>query len=168
MPLGLVVVALATGTRVTPGRTAAAVASAVVLAALVAVVDWLRPADRRTHLGEFVETVVSGEAGAVVGRKLGQNLANLGSVPLLAITAATLALALVARHRGWRPVAAAGALLPGVLVMAGVGFVVNDSGLVIPAFVALVLTPLLVAAGPRKQPGGAADREGTASSLSRS
>ncbi len=32
--------------------------------------------------------------------------------------------------------------------MAVVGFLVNDSGLVIPAFVALVLAPLLVAAGP--------------------
>jgi hypothetical protein len=32
--------------------------------------------------------------------------------------------------------------------MAVVAFLVNDSGLVIPAFVALVLAPLLVAAGP--------------------
>jgi hypothetical protein len=32
--------------------------------------------------------------------------------------------------------------------MAVVGFLANDSGLVIPAFVALVLAPLLVAAGP--------------------
>ena len=31
--------------------------------------------------------------------------------------------------------------------MAVVGFAVNDSGLVIPAFVAVVLAPLLVAAG---------------------
>ena len=32
--------------------------------------------------------------------------------------------------------------------MAVVAFLANDSGLVIPAFVALVLAPLLVAAGP--------------------
>jgi hypothetical protein len=38
-------------------------------------------------------------------------------------------------------------VLRGAAVMAVVAFLVNDSGLVIPAFVALVLAPLLVAAG---------------------
>ena len=36
--------------------------------------------------------------------------------------------------------------------MAVVAFLANDSGLVIPAFVALVLAPLLVAAGPAELP----------------
>ena len=37
-------------------------------------------------------------------------------------------------------------------------FLANDSGLVIPAFVALVLAPLLVAAGRRRD--GASERAG--------
>jgi hypothetical protein len=144
---GLLVIASAVGIRLTWGRVVIAVVGAGALAAVVAVLDWLRPAESRTHLGEFVESVVSGEAGAVVGRKLAQNVANLGSPPLLAIAVATLVVVLVAWRTGWRPVDVGVALLRGAAAMAVVAFLVNDSGLVIPAFVALVLAPLLVAAG---------------------
>lgn len=145
---GLLVIALAAGVRLSWWRVAVAVVGAGVLVALVAWLDWLRPPDARTHLGEFVESVVSGEAGAVVGRKLAQNVANLGSPALLAISIAAAALAVVAWRVGWRPSAAGSVVLRGAAVMAVVGFAANDSGLVIPAFVAVVLAPLLVAAGP--------------------
>ena len=65
---GLVVIATAAEVRLTWPRVLVAIVGAGALAALVAVLDWLRPAASRTHLGEFVETVISGEAGAVVGR----------------------------------------------------------------------------------------------------
>ena len=68
---------------------------------------------------------------------------------MLAISIGTVVLALVAWRTGWRPVAAGSVVLRGAVVMAVVGFAVNDSGLVIPAFVAVVLAPLLVAAGPQ-------------------
>ncbi len=145
---GLLVVASAAGVRLTWGRVVVAVVAAGALVALVALVDWLRPVESRTHLGDFVESVVSGEAGAVVGRKLAQNLANLGSPPLIVIAAATVALVLVARRVRWRPVPDGALVLRGAVVLAVVGFLANDSGLVIPAFVALVLAPLLVAGGP--------------------
>jgi len=98
---------------------------------------------------------VTGEAGEVVGRKVAQNLANLGSPPLLAMALATLVLVVVAWRRGRRPSRAGGVVLRGAAVLALVGFAVNDSGLVIPAFVAVVLAPLLVAAGREEQ--GATD-----------
>ena len=145
---GLLVIALAAGVRLTWRRVLVAVLGAGALVGLVAWVDWLRPPDARTHLGEFVESVVSGEAGGVVGRKLAQNVANLGSAPLLVISVAAAVLAVVAWRTGWRPVEAGSVVLRGAVVMAAVGFAVNDSGLVIPAFVAVVLAPLLVAAGP--------------------
>ncbi len=144
---GLLVIALSISLRLTPVRVAVAVVGAGVLVVGVAVLDWLRPADSRTHLGDFVETVVSGEAGEVVGRKVAQNLANLGSPPLVAMALATVVLVVVAWRRGWRPSPAGGIVLRGAAVLALVGFAVNDSGLVIPAFVAVVLAPLLVAAG---------------------
>ena len=144
---GLLVIASAAGVRLTWGRVVLAVVGAGLLASLVAVLDWLRPAGSRTHLGEFVESVVSGEAGAVVGRKLAQNVTNLGSPPLLGITLATVVLVVLAWRVGWRPVPDGAVVLRGAAVMAVVAFLVNDSGLVIPAFVALVLAPLLVAAG---------------------
>jgi hypothetical protein len=149
---GLVVIAAAADVRLTVRRAIAAVLAAVVLGVLVAWLDWLRPAGARTHLGEFVETVLTGDAGAVVARKLAQNLANLGSPPLLAISAATVVLGVVAARTGWRPVPEGAVVLRGAIVLAVVGFVANDSGLVIPAFVALVLAPLLVAAGPAPSP----------------
>jgi hypothetical protein len=159
---GLVVVATAAGARLTLGRVVLAVLGAGALVGLVAWLDWRRPAASRTHLGEFVETVVSGDAGVVIGRKLAQNLDNLGSPPLLAISIATLVLALVAWRTGWRPVDAGVPVLRGAVVLAVVGFAVNDSGLVIPAFVALVLAPMLVAAGPGRttSPGTASHPEG--------
>ena len=49
--------------------------------------------------------------------------------------------------QGLAAVVAGSAVLRGAAVMAVVAFLVNDSGLVIPAFVALVLAPLLVASG---------------------
>ena len=141
-------VASAAGVRLTWRRVALAVVGAGALVALVALVDWLRPAQSRTHLGDFVESVVSGEAGAVVGRKLAQNVANLGSPPLLVIAVATVVLVVAARRSHWQPVPDGTVVLRGAAVMAVVAFLANDSGLVIPAFVALVLAPLLVAAGP--------------------
>jgi len=145
---GLLVIASAAGVRLTWRRVLVAVVGAGTLAAVVAGLDWLRPPESRTHVGEFVESVVSGEAGAVVGRKLAQNVDNLGSPPLLAIAVASVVLVVVAWRTGWRPVDAGAVVLSGAAVMAVVAFLVNDSGLVIPAFVALVLAPLLVAAGP--------------------
>ncbi|GAA4400473.1 hypothetical protein GCM10023168_09250 [Fodinibacter luteus] len=150
---GLVVVAAALGVRLTPRRVLSAVAGAALLVTLVAWLDWRRPADARSHLGEFVETVASGEVGAVLGRKLAQNVANLGSPPLLAIALTTVVLVLVAWRTGWRPVPHGAVVLRGAAVLALVGFAVNDSGLVIPAFVAVVLAPLLVAAGPTERGG---------------
>ncbi|HET9021507.1 MAG TPA: hypothetical protein VFN34_06450, partial [Ornithinibacter sp.] len=61
-------------------------------------------------------------------------------------------LGVVAARTGWRPVPEGAVVLRGAVVLAVVGFVANDSGLVIPAFVALGLAPLLVAAGPAPLP----------------
>ena len=148
---GLLVIATAAGVRLTWRRVLLAVVAAGVLVALVALLDWLRPAASRTHLGDFVQSVVSGEAGAVLGRKVAQNVANLGSPPLLVITVTTVALVVAARRAQWRPVPEGGVVLRGAVLMAAVAFLTNDSGLVIPAFVALVLAPLLVAAGSSHQ-----------------
>lgn len=151
---GLLVVAASAGLRLTPVRVVGALVGAGVLVVGVAVLDWLRPADSRTHLGEFVESVVSGEAAEVVGRKVAQNVANLGSPPLVAITLATVLLVVVGWRTGHRPGRAASVVLRGATVLAVVGFAVNDSGLVIPAFVAVVLAPLLVAERRRDEERG--------------
>ncbi|HMM94657.1 hypothetical protein [Phycicoccus sp.] len=144
---GLLVLAVAAGVRLTVGRVLLAGAGVVLLTSALAVLDWLRPEQSRTHLGEFVQTVLDGGADEVVGRKLAQNLSNLGSPPLLAIAAGAVLVLVVAHRTGWRPHAPGGTLLRAALVLGVVGFAVNDSGLVVPDFVLLPLLPLLAVAG---------------------
>jgi hypothetical protein len=142
---GFVVLASAAAVRLTPWRVVGAVVVAGLLTVTVAVVDWLRAAQARTHLGDFVQTVIDGGTTQVVTRKLSQNVENLGSPPLVAITLAAVVLGVVLWRTGWRPGPDGAVVLRAAAVMAVVGFAVNDSGLVIPAYVALVLAPMLLA-----------------------
>jgi len=51
-----------------------AVAGGVVgIAVLVAVLDWLRAPESRTHLGRFVQSVIDGQAADIIVRKAEQN-----------------------------------------------------------------------------------------------
>ncbi len=154
---GLVVLAGASGLRLTVSRIALAVVGVAAVTAVGAVLDWRRPPAARTHLGEFVQTVVDGDLGDVLGRKVSQNLTNLTSPPLLTLTVAAGVLAVLAWRSGWRPSTAGSLVLRGSAVLALVGFAVNDSGLVIPAFAALVLLPLLAADRGASVRGGRLD-----------
>ena len=136
-----------------------------------AVLDWLRPADSRTHLGRFVQTVIDGGAWPVVERKAGQNLHTLAGSALSLLATAGLVLALVLLTRRVRRAAhaldggayawlsgglplrrlgdASPMIRPAVVALAvvlGIAFAVNDSGIVIPAVGLGVAFPLLIAA----------------------
>lgn len=141
-------------------------------AASFSILDWLRPAQERSHLGNFVETVLSGGALDVISRKLGQNLANLfgSTLTLLALAGVVLLVMVISKPlgeaaRGTRfgssgygwlaPDATIGRLTqdalmlrPGILALAAlwvVGFAINDSGVVIPAIGISLAVPLIVA-----------------------
>ncbi len=143
------VLALAAGqSRLTPLRVLAVAAAGLVGATAVLVADWLRPAADRTHLGRFVQTVLDGDAGAVVADKLRQSLALL-QVPLSWVAVAALAVlvtALLAPRSAlgrwtaplWRvPMARATAW--SLVTVWVVGWALNDSG------IALVGAGLVVA-----------------------
>ena len=170
---------LLAGIRVTVTRLAAVLAAAVVVVGSVAVLDWLRPAGERSHLGRFVGQVLDGEAWTVVSRKAGANVSILLGSPL----AWMLPVALVAA--GWllrpggllrsRPGRAAAGLpiedarvlragLTAVALSLTVGALVNDSGVALPATAATLLVPLLVwlAAGAPADPADPADGHGAA------
>lgn len=149
-----------TGRRVSPVRLALVAAGGGTLIAAIAVADWLRPADRRTHLGAFVQQVADGEAFAVIGRKLGAMIGTLGNLPLTALSLAALAFLylVLARPSQWgasalsRAYERAPALRPGLfgaLTCALVGFLINDSGVAIPAMALTVAVPLTLAASVR-------------------
>jgi len=141
--------------------TVGAIGVAVVLG--FAFLDWMRPASDRTHLGRFLDTVLEGGLWDVVWRKLSVNLRVLTSWRYLVLAIGGIALTWLvlagprARRGGLlgagsplaglqrsvpllRPaVAATGAAL-------AVGFLINDSGIVVPATGIAVAVPCLVAA----------------------
>lgn len=162
---------LAAGVRLTWWRSLAVLAAGALTVTSFAVLDWLRPADDRTHLGRFVATVLDGGLLPVVTRKLEQNLDNLVGSELTLLAAGGLLLLLLVLGRpvrtavgapdggayGWlssgAPLTRLGTdapmLRPGLVALAvtlGIGFALNDSGVLIPAMGGALAVPLLVAA----------------------
>ena len=166
--------------RVTVLRLAAVLGSAVVAVGTVAVLDWLGPADERSHLGRFVEQLLTGQAWTVVSRKAEANVGILlGSALAWMLPVALVAAVWLVRpngvlRRGPDGGAPGGlsaeeravlrsALLASALSLA-LGAAVNDSGVALPATAAALLVPLLVwlAAAPRSAgPGKGEVADGT-------
>ena len=133
----------------------------VLLVVLIALLDWLRPPESRSHLGRFVQSVVDGGAGDIIIRKLAQNLDTLTHTTVFAYLVPLLLIALayvLLRPGSWlaqpvgpllEQVKTLRAGLVGLTVTMAVGLFVNDTGVAIPP-VALALTaPLLISAGIR-------------------
>ncbi|QJW38027.1 hypothetical protein [Cellulosimicrobium protaetiae] len=86
----------ASGARVTWRRFLLVAAAGVGLVAAVGVLDWLRPADERSHLGRFVGQVVDGSAWDTLLRKAGYAARSvLGGVPVWLTIAVLVAAALL-------------------------------------------------------------------------
>jgi hypothetical protein len=68
-PPVLWLVLVLSGIRITPLRLLAAAGAAVVAVGLISVGDWARGPDRRSHLGNFVQRILDGDALDVVARK---------------------------------------------------------------------------------------------------
>lgn len=146
------------GVRITLRRLAASVLGGGLAIAVLAVLDWLRGPAARSHLGDFVQQVLDGEAWTVVERKLAANLGLLLGTPFGLIVPAAVAFLVfvLMRPRQWRAAALQSAYdraptlrpaLTAIVVALVVGFAVNDSGIVIPAVGLAVAVPLALAAG---------------------
>jgi hypothetical protein len=139
--------------RITWLRALVVALATVLVVVVVAVVDWLLPGGR-SHLGGFVQTVVDGAALDVIGRKaLGAwaTLANpLGAVA--AVLVVLLAVAVLRPERFRLPEVARAyetwpmlrPLVVAIVVVAGVGSVLNDSGVIIAVMVVVVATAMIV------------------------
>jgi hypothetical protein len=160
LPGFLLLAMLLAHVRVTVVRFLAILAAAVVTVGTVAVLDWLRPAADRSHLGRFVEQVLTGEAWTVISRKGQANLDILLRSPLAWMIPVAIVAAIwlirpggLLRSRsggagpaGLDPEDAAvlrSALLAGLLSLV-LGAAVNDSGVAVPAAAAALLVPLTV------------------------
>jgi hypothetical protein len=155
LPGFLLLAMLLTRTRVTWARLLLILGAAVVAVSVIAYLDWLRPADQRTHLGRFVEQVLTGEAWTVISRKAGANVDILLGSPLAWLLPVALVAAvwlvrpggLLRGGGGGLGTEDAGVLKAGLLACAlslADGAAANDSGVALPATAAALLVPLLV------------------------
>ncbi|MEX5721752.1 hypothetical protein [Geodermatophilus maliterrae] len=182
LPGFLLLAMLLTGVRVTPVRLGAVLAAGVLAVGTLAVLDWLRPADERTHLGRFVEQALTGEAWTVVSRKAQANVdILLGSALSWVLPVALVAAVWLVRRPGPRRKGPRGTG-PGLLRLGGsglrpadtavlragllatalslaLGAAVNDSGVALPATAAAVLVPLLVAMAARAPRAAGSDAD---------
>jgi hypothetical protein len=122
--------------------------------------DWLRPAESRSHLGKFVQTALDGGAWDIVVRKLQQNITLFFNNPLSLLIPVSLFVFAYMLARPASPVAAPlrrsfarvqllRAGLISIMVMWVIGFVLNDSGAAIPAVGATLAIPLVIAIAVR-------------------
>ena len=157
---------LATGRRMSWLRFGGLLGAGFLVVAVIATADYLRPADSRTHLGRFVQSIIDGDAMVIVQRKLEANVSLLtNSVLTLMVPLVLIFLAfLVRRPSGLLPwtfvrVPTLRAGLFAVLVLGIVGALVNDSGVAIPAMAATLAIPVAVAVVVRSMQVDDADGE---------
>lgn len=165
---------LLTGVRISWAKAALVALAAVGTVAVISVLDWMRPEENRSHLGKFVQQVIDGDAGAVLRRKIMDNLGSFAT-PISFLIPVVMALLLVALLAPGRLRASAlppayarvpwlRSLLVACWVTAVVGYAVNDSGIQIPSVALLIALPLgaaVLAAGAAERVsggGGAAAR----------
>ncbi|MDA0636222.1 hypothetical protein OUY22_22605, partial [Nonomuraea sp. MCN248] len=178
---------LLSGGRVSIAKLAVVGVAGAAIIGGISLADWLRPAGERTHLGTFVQQVIDGQAWTVVGRKFGAMVGvTVGnwSLTLLSLVALAFLFRVLARPSRWGAPALgqAYALAPtlraglfGALTCAFVGFLMNDSGIAIPAMALTVAVPLTLAscvralqlatpspADPRSAPAAATGRPDSA------
>lgn len=152
VPAFVVLTWLMTGVRISWRRALVGAALAVAVIVIFALLDYARPSSDQTHLGRFVGDVLHGGAWTILRRKA------LADLHLLSYSVLTLLIPLMVAAAIWllrmpprslrRAFEGAPVLRPVLIawvVMAIVGAVLNDSGIVIPALAVLVVLPATMA-----------------------
>jgi hypothetical protein len=138
------------GRRLSWKAVVAALAATVVVLGAVTLVDLARPAEDRTHLGRFVSDIGDDDTFlTTIERKWSTNVRLLGRTIwtwMVPIAAAFMVYVLVIA-RGWQRLLPTGSALRagvlGTLVAGLVGWLVNDSGVVVSALVFVYIGPYL-------------------------
>lgn len=129
----------------------------------VALADWARGPESRTHLGSFVQSIFDGDAFEIIWRKLAVNLRLLtGSTHRWVVLAAIVAIVAVVVPLLRRLRSASDLALRNGLIAAGVcmilAFALNDSGIVLPGMGAIVSLPALLPLIARRGQSASATR----------
>ena len=169
---------LVSGTRPRLWHVLALGAGGAVTVLGVSFLDWLRPPEDRTHLGRFIDELLSGELLDVIVRKLAQNIAMTTGYPALAVVmllavAASVVL-LAPRRLGVRRLAALDAEHPAshpvrlaLVVGTWLGYAVNDTGPVLVASIVGIWLCYLPAILPGPQGTGEVAADGADGARSR-
>jgi hypothetical protein len=148
------------GIRITPVRLLAVGGAAVVAIGVISVVDWARGPDRRSHLGNFVQRILDGDALDVVARKAVASWETIASpyglvAILLGVAVWVVAIRFVVPMVGVR-FSTLGPVVHAIMGTGVLGTVLNDAGI----YVWLVATIALIspltwfwATGWSKMPG---------------
>ena len=78
-PPVLWLVLVLSGVTITPLRLLAVAGAAVLAVGLISVLDWARGPDQRSHLGNFVQRILDGDAIDVVARKAAASWATIAN-----------------------------------------------------------------------------------------
>jgi hypothetical protein len=143
------------GKQLSVRRLAALAGAAAAAVVTIAVLDWLRGASNRSHMGRFVQQIIDGDAGPVVERKLDAMVRSFTRgpegivIPLLLVLVGYLLahpqrMPMLQQAFERVPVMRAG--LVAMLTTAVLGVLINDSGIQVAAVCLTVATPLVVAA----------------------
>jgi hypothetical protein len=136
-------------------RTVAILGGVLVIAGfLVGFADLMRPRDQQTHIGRFFDELLNGAPGdsfLTIRRKIDANLASFGGTKLLWLLPVVAVLVwYLWRVRGgrvrplFRSVPVIRQTMLALAVVAVLGYALNDSGVAIPAVMALVFECALV------------------------
>lgn len=174
MPALVILLLLASGKTIRLRFVAFLGIGGLALSMGIALLDWLRPAASRTHLGNFVQAMIDGDAWTIVWRKLSVNLQLLVSLSHRWIVLAGVIFLcavvwpwITARYANELSAASPstpndttlsrrsrlaavirqplGYTLAAVLACTVIAFAVNDSGIVLPGSTFQVLMPALAA-----------------------
>jgi hypothetical protein len=154
LPGFLVLFVAAAGRPVTWWRAALIGVSGLALVTVFALVNYFVPVTGHSDIGGFVGQVLHGGAGATVQRKIGSNLGSLTANPFnLVIPAVVAALGAVAAWparlrcpqlaRAYRRIPLLQPALAAVWLTAVLGWLVEDSGVTVPAAALPLVLPLV-------------------------
>lgn len=155
VPGVVLLVLLTAGVTMTWRRVAIVGGTGVVVVAVVAFFDYLRPAESRSHMGAFVARVLDGEAGEVLENKIDALVTSL-TAPLgwLEIAGFGVAVAMVVWPHALKVPELARVFeewpelryaLLSLAVTFTVGTLVNDSGALIAGLAVITTAPLMIA-----------------------
>ena len=140
-------------------RVVVVLGAAVLVSFGFAVADYLRPPDQRSHLGRFIQTLLNGGGMEVTTRKLSQSFFGLPWTAVAIFFAVLVAVVVLLRNlhargafrthlsprllsRSWRDVPVLKSSVVSLCAALAVGFLINDSGVVVPFIGFCVAVPL--------------------------